>query len=310
LIPLLHAAGVYTIGMEFGASEDQAALDALVTAGQYDEDLARRLMFNYNVGWSFVEYMNIYRRAWTFNRSLPAGARPLRVLNLSYRYNWSGYNGVRTPYNVAQVFHRGPVDRYRADVVRREILDRSEKILILTGTIHAFTRYTMPVFDYNAAAFCRLDDRHLGNLLHQAAPGKAATILLHQPFWGKRGGPAELVLPANGAIDQVMAALGHPRVGFDVCGAVFGDLHDDSYYATGRDDFRLGDLTDGYVYDRPFDRFEGCTVDEQFLTAQNWPAAQEQFPDPDMHPRPTSLEEYRQRIRHFADIQARYRNLI
>ena len=50
LIPLLPAAGVFTLGMEFGASEDQAALDALTTADAYDEALARRLMFNYNVG--------------------------------------------------------------------------------------------------------------------------------------------------------------------------------------------------------------------------------------------------------------------
>ena len=32
LVPLLPAAGVFTLGMEFGASEDQAALDALTTA--------------------------------------------------------------------------------------------------------------------------------------------------------------------------------------------------------------------------------------------------------------------------------------
>src|SRR5437764_12372934 len=51
LMPRLHAAGVYNVGMEFGAVEDQEQLDRLVTGASYDEDLARRLMFNYNVGW-------------------------------------------------------------------------------------------------------------------------------------------------------------------------------------------------------------------------------------------------------------------
>ena len=67
LIPLLPAVGVFTLGMEFGASEDQAALDALTTAEHYDEALARRLMFTYNVGWAYHEYMDLYRAAWALS---------------------------------------------------------------------------------------------------------------------------------------------------------------------------------------------------------------------------------------------------
>jgi len=309
LIPLLYQAGVRHFGMEFGASEDQSDLDALVTAAHYDEDTARRLMFNYNVGWAFKEYLDIYRAAWALNRTLPPSAPKFRILNLSYRYQWEGAPVVRTPENARMIYHRGPVDGYRAARVRSEVLDKGEKVLILTGTPHAFTRYRIPLYDFNADGFVRFEERNLGQRLYQLAPERVFCILLHQPFPSQWQGGAELVFPARGAIDQVMATYDDRRVGFDLKGTPFGELIEDSYYATGSTDFRLGQLADGYVYERPFADFAGCTLDEAFLTQENWPEAQRQFPDPDWHQRPETLAEYWAQIRSYVDIPQRYRTL-
>lgn len=309
LIPMLYRAGVYNFGMEFGASEDQAQLDALVTGEHYDEDLARKLMFSYNVGWAFKEYMEVYRVAWKINRSLPPGARKFRILNLSYKFNWDGYNGIKTPTNVARVFYKGNSETFRAELLRREILNKREKILILTGSVHAFTRYQQPVNDYLSEGFYRLENRYMGNLLHQWAPDRVFFIMLHRALDGRLGGPTELVYPAKGALDQVMASFADKRVGFDLAGTPLGDLPDDSYHSIGHPDFRLHDFADGYIYEKPFSEYEGCTVDEKFLTEENWPDAHRQFPDPDMSRRPASLEEYRQNIRAYADIPARYRRV-
>lgn len=306
LIPLLHQAGVYNFGMEFGANEDQAALDALVAGERYDEAQARRLMFNYNVGWAFQEYMDIYRAAWQLNRSLPSGARKFRILNLSYRYDYASFNGARTPAVMAKVYHKGSADAFRANVVQREILARGEKLLVLTGSVHAFTRYQIPLPDYNADGFWRLEDRHLGNRLQRLAPGRVATIFLHQPFPGKFGGQS---YPAGGALDQVLTQLGSRPVGFDLTGAI-GELADDSYYAIGHPDFRLRDLADGYIYEMPFDRYQGCQIDEHFLTEQNWPQARREIPDfPGIHPPPATREQYLQKIREYVDLRQRYRDL-
>lgn len=309
LIPLLHQAGVTNLGMEFGASEDQAALDQLVTADSYDADQARRLMFNYNVGWAFKEYLDVYRAAWAFNQTLPAPAPPFRILNLSYQYNWSGAPTVRTPANARQIYPLGPVDAYRAERVRGEVLDRGEKILILTGTPHAFTHYQLPFFDFNAPGFVRWENRNLGQLLYQQFPERVFCILLHQPFASRWQGGAARVYPARGAIDQVMAVHADRRVGFDLRDSPFGALPDRSFYASGHDDFRLRQLADGYVYERQFSEYEGCTVDEAFLTEANWPEAQRQFPDPDWHPRPATLAEYWAQIRQYVNIASRYRSL-
>ena len=46
LIPDLYKAGVYYLGMEFGASEDQDILDNLVTGDSFSMNKARELMFH------------------------------------------------------------------------------------------------------------------------------------------------------------------------------------------------------------------------------------------------------------------------
>ncbi len=309
LIPRLHQAGVYHLGMEFGASEDQEALDALVTAPEYIEDQARRLMFNYNSGWAYQEYLDIYRAAWQWNSSLPEGVRPFRVLNLSYRYDWKGSSAVRTPENAKKIFHLGSTERHRANLVQREILAKGEKILVLTGTPHAFTRYRMPIFDAHTEGFIRWDEADFGHLVYRMAPEKVFTILLHQPFESKLNGWSELVLPAGGEIDRALRGFRDRRVGFDLGDTPFGRLPDDSYYASGSQYFTLGQLADGYIYEKPVAKFEGCRIDELFLNEANWPEALAQFPDPDWHARPASLEAYWAQIRRYVDIAQRYQFL-
>src|SRR5699024_1485833 len=102
LIPKLYKAGVYNLGMEFGASENQETLDSLLTAPSYDKEIAREVMYSYNVGWAYQEYQDIYQAAWKFNENLPEGKKPFRILNLSYQYDWSNFNhdDVRTPNNM------------------------------------------------------------------------------------------------------------------------------------------------------------------------------------------------------------------
>lgn len=310
LIPRLYAAGVYTFGMEFGAAEDQAELDALVTGKRYDAAVARRLMFNFNVGWAYREYMDIYRAAWKLNRSLPPGARKFRVLNLSYRYDWAAYDEGRTPTVLARVHHRGNPEVFRAEVVRREILAKGEKILILAGNSHAFTRFAQPVDDYLSVGFYRLETRYMGGLLYAQAPDKVFTIQLHRAFDSQTAGGAALVYPAGGALEQVMSRLPGRRVGFDLVGTPLGELRDYSYYAIANPDLRLRDLADGYVYEKPLTEFEGCTIDQRFVTAANWAETRERYPDfPRIDPWPASPREYLRKLEEYCDIAQRYRSL-
>jgi len=291
IIPSLYAAGVYQVGMEFGASEDQEELDQLVMGPHYDEDIARTLMFRYNVAWPYREYMDVYRVVWEFNQSLPQHSRKFRVLNLSYQYRWLGYSGIKTPKSVGKVFHKGNTEAYRANIISKEIVEQGEKIVVLTGSIHAYTRYKNPVFDYTADDFVRFENCYLGNLLFQRYPGRVFCISCHQSYCS----PEDLntpVSPADGAIEELMAQIGNIPLGFDVVETPMGNLPDHSAYSMGYDHFTLGQLTDGYIFIKPLNELRKCRIDYDFLKHRTLQEVQDNFPDPEWHRVPESLDAY------------------
>ena len=307
LVPRLYRAGVRNLVMEFGAAEDQRALDRLLTAPAYDAAALQRLMFRYNSAWSWVEYRSLYAAVWRFNRSLPAGQPPFRVVNMSYVYRWREFSAPRTPEVLRRVFWRGTIDRFRADVIDREVLARGGKALVLTGTPHAFTRYAMPRMDDNADGFCGFDANWLGNRLLRRHPGRVVSLLVHQPFPNRPGAQPAYVQPAQGAIERIMAKLGDAPRGFDLRGGIMGTLPDRSVYATCHADFRLADFFDGYVFLAPIRVLRPATVDAAFVDETNIDAALESYPDPDWKPRPKNLAGFRAHLAGMAEeIRRRY----
>lgn len=306
LIPALHKNGVYTIGMEFGASENQKTLDSLILAPEYSEDVARKLMFNYNSGWVFKGYTDLYKAAWDFNKTLSKSERKFRILNLSYRYDWSSFSGYRTPEKMKKVFYKGNTEAYRFGIVEKEVMAKKDKILILTGDIHAFTKYKFPLYDFLGTDFVRLENGYFGNLLYAKYPQKVYSVLLHKPFMNRPDTKPDLVSPANGAIEAIMQKRNNEAVGFDLVNTPLGKLRDDSYYSLGYKNFTLEDFYDGYVFLKPIKKLSGCEIDTAFLTEKNWEQAKENVTDPDWRPRPQSLDEYWKQILDYADVPKKY----
>jgi hypothetical protein len=306
LIPQLYKNGIFTIGMEFGAYEDQKLLDSLVTAETYDENLARQLMFNYNPGWAFKEYMDIYRCAWAYNQTLKKNERKFRILNLSYKYNWAAFSGQRTPENMKNVFYNGNIEFFRFKMVENEIIRNNEKILILTGDVHAFTKYHFPFYDFASPNYVRFDSTYFGNLIHAKYPKKVFSILLHKPFYNYPNKKPLLISPANGKIEQIMSLLSNQPMGFDLMNTPLGNLPDSSYYSMGYPNFKLSDFYDGYIFLKPIKQLSSCTIDTLFLNEANWQEAFKNIPDPDWHPKPNSLAAYWEQIYNFADVVKYY----
>lgn len=302
LIPKLYHVGVTNLGMEFGSYEDQDELDELVRGDSYSEDTARKLQFHYNVSWPFREYQEIYRAAWEFNRTLAPGSRKFRVLSLSYCYQWQHFDGCRLPSAAQRIFCKGPVEKFRADVIKREVMDKKEKILVLTGTIHAFTRYHYAVYDPLAFGFCRYIDRDLGHLLYESYGERTACILLHQMF-GK--GVESYTTCADGILEKILAEYGG-NVGLDIRDSVLGELADHSNYSEGYEEFKLRELCDGYIFLKPASRLHGCTIDEKFIDGHTLEEIAHKYPDPDWHGRPDDRESYWKWAREFVSLK-RYR---
>lgn len=291
LIPELYQNGIYTIGMEFGAYENQKKLDSLVTAKEYDQKLAERLMFDYNVTWAYKEYIDVAKAAWEFNIRLPKNARPFRILNLSYVYHWENFNGNRNPTSMKKVFPNGPADYFRANIIENEILKRNEKILALVGTPHAYTKYGSPYFLYNSDNFCDFDHNWLGNRLYKKYPEKVFNIILHQTFTKKIDENYIIISPVDGEIEKLMLINKNKPVGFDLINSPLGQLNDNSINSLCYVNFTLEKLFDGYIFLKPLNELDGCTFIPDFVNEQNIAKALEQFPDPDWHQKMTNLQE-------------------
>ncbi|MBH0166801.1 hypothetical protein IHV12_17930 [Fictibacillus sp. 7GRE50] len=298
MIPELYRCGVYHLGMEFGASEDQDALDELITGERFDEEIARRLIFNYNVKWPYKEYWDLYRAAWELNSKLEKGDRKFRIINLSYKYNWKDFSGVRTPESCSKVFYKGNTEKYRFQIIEDEIIKKNERIVILTGTVHAFTRYHYPQYDETASNFIRFNDGFLGNLIYQSYPHEVFSILLHQRFSHKES-LAENQSPANGQIEELMAEFDHTPMGFDLLGTCIGDLKDASYYSSGYTNFCLKDLFDGYLFFSPISALKGCTVDPHFINNHRFSDVQAHYPDKDWAKVPEKETDYWEEVKRY-----------
>jgi hypothetical protein len=280
LIPKLHEAGVYHLGIEFGNYERQGDVDALLTADAYDEDTARRLMFEYSVLWGYREYIDLYRAAWELNRSLPEDAPRFRIVHLNYRVHWPARRKKMTPEAWKQVWHKGAGDSHMASVVLDELVRPGHKALVYSGAHHAFTRYGQPACDDEKQEFIRHGNDRMGNIVYRQIGDRAFNVFLHSP-WERKWKPDEHSYPAGGVIDSVMHEFDDKRVGFDVRGAPFGELADENTcYAIGYEDFTLATFCDGYVFQRHFRGYEGCTVDPKFITWKNLSEARAYCPNP------------------------------
>lgn len=279
LIPRLYSVGVYDLGIEFGCSEYQDTVDFLINAPEYDETLARWLMFKSFSSWAFVEYEDIYRKAWELNHSLSPEAPRFRVVHLQYRQRWDRATIEMTKEDWAKVWYRGTGDSIMARVVLDEFVKKARKALVYCGMHHAFTRYRQPIIDESTGVFKEYGMRRLGNIVSDSIPSRVFSIFLHYP-WMQRNDLNALSYPAGGVIDAVMREFESPRVGFDAGGSPFGLLTDTAtYYSASYSPFVLADFCDGYVFQKYLSDYEGCTVDTLFVTEANFEEAVQNIPN-------------------------------
>jgi hypothetical protein len=280
LIPLLYRIGVFELGIEFGCHEYQDKADRLVTAEAYDENLARWLMFKWGPYWPYKEYLDIYRKAWELNRSLPLDAPKFRIVHLDYRANWALVRESMPTQLWKNVFFQGERDDHMAKVIIDEFVKKKKKALIYSGGIHAFTRFHEPNYDFQTRKGRAFVASRMGNIVYAKIGERVFSIQLHFP-WPARERDGSVGYPVDGAIDAAMRGLKDKRVGFDVVGTPFGRLRDTgSIFAAANDNLTLDALCDGYIFQKNFSEYEGVSVDPLFITQKNFREALEFLPNP------------------------------
>lgn len=305
LIPKLYEAGVYNLGMEFGAYEKQKELDNLISGEHFDSQISRDLMFFYNVGWPYQEYQDILKTAWTFNQSLPKNSKKFRIVNISYQYDWTAYNGSRE--DMSGVFHKGEVNQFRTEVIKKEILEKGEKGLILCGLPHAFTTYTQGVKDDDGE--CTFKKSSIGNLLLEKYENQIFSIFLHGPIYNFPNRSPFFLSPANGEIENVFKLMANKPLGFDLGKSPIGKLKQNGWFSNCYDNFTIGDLFDGYVFLVPFNKMEDCSIDEDFFENKTWAEIKKQIPDPYWHEPYETKKQYWEATIAKVNLKERYKDI-
>jgi hypothetical protein len=308
LIAPLYKAGVRVLATEFGRREDQLLIDSLLVLPQWNEELAREIVFRQYIWWGYREYVDIYRAAWTLNRSLPTGALPFRIFGVNDSPDWSAIKTEadrNDPDVMRRVWQGGGEDKWA-----RVILDAvrsGEKVLVHCGIHHAFTKYRQPVV--LSGGFVRFDPTlRCGNHVFKALGERVATVFLHAPWNGLGGYGSPMVRPAGGIIDELMLTRGPRPVGFDVREGPFGVLHiEDAVYCHGYEHFTLADFCDGWIYTKPIFEYEGVTPILNWVNEGNLERARSQSPDPAF--RSATAERFNSGIARDADIGRRWGHL-
>jgi hypothetical protein len=281
LIPRLYAAGVLDLGIAFGASENQDTVDYLINAPEYDQALARWIVFQERPFWALIEYEDIYRQAWTLNHSLLPGAPRFRIVNLNYRERWDLATESMAPADSQRVWDKGLEGEFMARRVLDECVKKGRKALIFSGWRNAFTRYRWPLIDSKTGEFAGYRPKDMGNIVSDSIPSRVFFINMHWPWPQRRQVDGFFSsYPVGGVIDAVMREFDSARVGFDVVGSPFATLVDSTaQFAVGYNPFVLADFCDGYIYQKKISAYEVCTVDTLFVRPDNFEEARRFFPN-------------------------------
>lgn len=250
---LYHEAGVTRIGLEVCVSEDNKALEKLVTSEQYDSDLALRIARHEGwKSWGDKEYWDILEAVWRLNRRLPDANEKMLVIGLDQGWDlpsmalagigdnaidapiWERLRLLRIACDMPLMLKR---DEIMARNVQKEIFEKSKRGLVLIGGNHAFVKYRQPIVI--GGQIIREWSR-MGFLLHHRYGEEVFQITLH----------GALSAGISDFMEQIISAGGLGPLGFEVSGSPFENLRDDKAhpYQTG---VCFGDLTLGYVFIRP-----------------------------------------------------------
>ena len=308
LMEPLYEVGVRVLAMEFARKEDQAQIDSLLGAPEWDEDLAREIVFRQFVWWGYREYVDIYRCAWALNQELPDGARPFRILGINVSPDWSFITTEADrddPVVMRQVWG-GTTEKDWADVILTAV-NSGEQVLVYCGIHHAFTEYRQPIV--MDGEFRRFDSSpRCGNHVFAALGKRAVTVFLHAPWNGQEGYGSRMRHPADGVIDALMFAEGPRPVGFTLAEGPFGEIRvEDAVYRHGYEDFKLSDFCDGWIYTKPISQLVGVTPIPGWVNESNLEFARAQSPNPGF--REASAEDFNEGIARDAQMHRRWRHL-
>ena len=262
LIPrLYHEAGVRCIGWEFSRHTDNELLEKLVTAPEYDRELALQFARDQIAHeWNSKEHWGMIEAVWRLNKSLEPDQEKMRFLGLDMDLDFTRFSIVSQtrPQDspefqeiLTEVLKR---DKTMAEQVEKEIIGKGQKGLLFVGRCHDFTHHEFPT-DVN------LGRDIMGNLLYKKYGDRVFQV------W-----PGPGMFPI---IEKAMELRGHKPIGFDLYVSPFANILSPDRFPDAPG-VPLSSIARGYVYlgsraslhkNTPI---EGFVTDEMFKQYQRY----------------------------------------
>lgn len=276
LIPDLYENGIYNLGTEFLNYEDTRLANKLITAKFFDQELAESISFKSDWNWGYKEYIDIYKKAWELNKSIPINAKKFKIFGIQEVIDFSHVKNeedLNNPEIMKKVFSKSlefdEEEGFSANAIEKEVLNFNEKAIIHSGIHHAFTSYYQPTYSNEKKGFGgSLLKERMGNLIKNKIENRTMTIFLHGP-WYSEDGYSEQVLPVNGVLDSIFSSKDNKKYlpfGVDTHQTPFGSLKgENSVYKYGYDNFKLEDFCDGYIFLTPIKNYNPVKVIPNFI---------------------------------------------
>ncbi len=268
IIPdLYHRAGVTCIAMEVCVAQDNQRLQSLVTAPQFDRDLALQIARNCSwPDWGDKEYWDVFEAVWRLNASLPAGAPRMRVVGIDRKWDVtsSGLTGLgdeaapgpawerlRLLRLIGQLPLMGQNDAIMACNIEKEIILPGRRGLVWAGAPHIWTWPQLFVRDGKIVG----QGYRMGSMLRGKYGDRVFPISLHGSFVGE----PVIGRPIMDLVESIQAQHDCRPVGFDVPPLSLAGLDGGlASGATSQADVAQALPTGGYVYLGPLSRQTEC----------------------------------------------------
>ncbi len=267
ILPDLYEAGVHNLAWEFTNSRTQESLDQLLTAESWDEAACTNLFIDLlGIGFTYFEYAEVLKSAWSLNRGLESQAPRFRVVGLGLptyvedpsllegrsaaelelRNWWMGGN-----YRDVAAFHM-------ANTLTNEVLRSGGRAVVLMSG----ERTTTGLIQWEDG----LPTVTVGNLLHRWMAEGVARVLFHGSVADSQATERVEALiaaapekPDTFGIALDLATLGNVGLN-EVVGSVDGK----------ETSLRLKDVADSYIWLSNIESWSPCQLIENVITEENF----------------------------------------
>jgi uncharacterized RDD family membrane protein YckC len=273
IIPdLYHRAAVRCLAMEAFVWDDNAALQRLVTAAEFDRGQAVALARHEGwKSWGSREYLDVLEAVWRLNSTLSVDQSPMRVIGLDREWDmpswalvglgddarpgpwWERLRLLRVLLDLPLMARRDELMTWQ---IEQEVFAKRQRAVAWVGAAHAYTDYAQPLAFGDSSSTRR---HRMGAILRRRYGEQICHLRLHDSAYE---GPALAAL-----IEAVQAARGRAAVGFDLAGSPFAELRDGGGLEYRRDPgARFADFATGYLYLKPLGAQQHCTWETGFIT--------------------------------------------